>query len=101
MRPNRDARLPAGSRRAAAAAIAAAFLLPGVAGADYPRPEKVDRALAAQDDLARRLYPARPARSPRRPAEDAAAARAEAPNRSDAVIEWLSRWGPVESQEVR
>jgi hypothetical protein len=101
MRPNRHANPRAGSRRAGAAAIAAAVLLPGVALADAPRPEPVDRTLAAQDDLARRLYPARPPRSPKAPAADAAAAHLEAPSRGDAVIEWLSRWGPVESQEVR
>ena len=101
MRPIREASTRVQRRLSTVAAIAAvAALVPAAAGADRPRPQKLDRALAAQDDLARHMY--RGARQPAmRPVpNEGVAQRVAAPNASEALLEWLSRWGPVDSQEI-
>ncbi len=101
MRPIREASSRVRRCLGSVAAIAAvAALVPAAAGADAHRPQKIDRALSAQDDLARRLYAG--ARQPAaKPVPNAVIAqRVEAPNAGDAVVEWLSRWGPVDSREI-
>ena len=101
MRPIREASTRMRRRLGTVAAIAAvAALVPAAAGADRPRPQKIDRALAAQDDLAQRMYPGarQPATQP--VPNEVVAQRLAAPNASEAVVEWLSRWGPVDSREI-
>jgi hypothetical protein len=89
-------------RRGVVVALAAvAVLVPAVAGADYPRLTKPDRALAARDDLARNLYPARAQRMAKPPPRQEIAHGVAAPSARDAVMQWLSRWGPVENRERR
>ncbi|MDH3214642.1 MAG: hypothetical protein OEM05_19355 [Myxococcales bacterium] len=89
-------------RRGVVAALAAvAALVPAVAGADYPRLTKQDRALAAQDDLARNLYPAQAQRTAKPPPSEEIAQGVAVPSARDAVMQWLSRWGPVENRELR
>ncbi len=82
-----------------AAIVAAAVPLPAAAGAERPRLKKTDRALAAQDTLAQRLYPARPKR--KQPPAERTAPAAEVPRSENAVVEWLARWGHVESRKIR
>ncbi len=99
MRPIREASSRVRCCLGSVAAIAAvAALVPTAAGADAHRPQKIDRALSAQDDLARRLYPG--ARQSAAKPVPVIAQRVEAPNEGDAVVEWLSRWGPVDSREI-
>jgi hypothetical protein len=101
MRPIREASTRVRRRLGTVAAIAAAAaLVPAAAGADHHRPQKIDRALAAQDVLAQRLYPGgrQPATKP--VPNEVVAQRVAAPNTSEAVVEWLSRWGPVDSREI-
>jgi hypothetical protein len=89
-------------RRGVVAALATiAALVPAVAGADYPRLTKQDRALAAQDDLARNLYPAPALRMAKPPPREEPAQGVAAPSARDVVTQWLSRWGPVENRERR
>ena len=101
MRAIRETSSRARRRRGTVAAIAAvAALVPAAAGADHHRPQKIDRAIAAQDDLARRLYPGarQPAAKP--VPNEGVAPRVEAPKAGEAVVEWLSRWGPVDRREI-
>jgi hypothetical protein len=106
MRPIRDANSRLANSRlrrclvTVTAIAAAATLVPALAGADYPRPEKIDRALAAQDDLAQRLYPGARQPTVRPEPSEVVAQPVAAPNSSEAVVEWLSRWGPVDSREI-
>jgi hypothetical protein len=83
-----------------AAIAAVAALVPAAAGADHQRPQKIDRALAARDDLARRLYPGARQPAARPVPNEAVAPRVEATKAGEAVVEWLSRWGPVDRRET-
>ena len=82
-----------------AAMVAATVPLPAAAGAERPRLKKTDRALAARDALAQRLYPARPKQ--KQPSDERTATTVEVRQPGSAVVEWLARWGHVESQEIR
>jgi hypothetical protein len=101
MRPIRPAISRVRRHVGTAAAIAAvAALLPAAAGADTHRPQTIDRALAARDDLAQRLYAGDAPRAAKPAPDPGVARRVEAPKAGDAVVEWLSRWGPVHRREI-
>ena len=99
MRTNRSASSGRGRFVVSAAIVAMTVLLPAAAGAERPRLKKIDPALAARDALALRFYPARPTR--KLPRVERTAPAAEVPRSENAVVEWLARWGHVESRKIR
>lgn len=99
MRTNQTASGGRGHFIVLAAIVAATVPLPATAGAERPRLQKTDRALAARDALAQRLYPARPKQ--KQPPDERTATAVEVLQPGSAVVEWLARWGQIESREIR